>query len=112
MTKKSTSEQAEMNAHEVAKFERIACGGIYEMVSTLHGLPPADGLDETDVRTAVACACLRSFRRENRPSRASRSLDLDHPRDLNSRSSGSTAPRSRFLTRRGCWPDIEQIAAQ
>lgn len=63
-----------MNAHEVAKFERIACGGIYEMVSTLHGLPPADGLDETDVRTAVACACLRSFRRENRPSRASRSL--------------------------------------
>ena len=50
MTKKSTSEQAEMNAHEVAKFERIACGGIYEMVSTLRGLPPADGLDETDVR--------------------------------------------------------------
>jgi len=59
MTRKSTSEQAEMNAHEVAKFERIACGGIYEMVSTLRGLPLADGLDETDVRTAVACACLR-----------------------------------------------------
>jgi hypothetical protein len=59
MTRTSTSEQAEMNAHEVAKFERIACGGIYEMVSTLRGLPLADGLDETDVRTAVACACLR-----------------------------------------------------
>ena len=48
-----------MSEDEVAKFERIACGGIYEMVSTLRGLPPADGLEETDVRTAVACACLR-----------------------------------------------------
>ena len=59
MTKKSTSEQAEMSQDEVAKFERIACAGIYEMTSTLRGLTPADGLDETDVRTAVACACLR-----------------------------------------------------
>jgi hypothetical protein len=65
MTKNSTSEQVrsrlktEMSEEEFTEFERIACAGIYEMVSTLRGLPPADGLDETDVRTAVACACLR-----------------------------------------------------
>jgi hypothetical protein len=51
-----------MSEDEVAKFERIACAGIYEMASTLRGLPPADGLDETDVRTAIACACLRMQR--------------------------------------------------
>ena len=47
-----------MSEDEVAKFERVACAGIYEMVSTLRGLPPADGLDETEfVPPSPARAC-------------------------------------------------------
>jgi hypothetical protein len=48
-----------MSDDEATKFERLACAGIYEMASTIRGLPTANGLDETDVRTAIACACLR-----------------------------------------------------
>jgi hypothetical protein len=61
MTKTQPENRFDLSTDEeqLTKFERNACAGIHEMAMTIRALPVADDLDDTDVRTAIACACLR-----------------------------------------------------
>ena len=43
----------------IARFNRLASGGLAEMAKTIRQLPAADELDDEDVHLAIVCGCLR-----------------------------------------------------